>query len=288
VTPAELADLVISAVSAAVDAGELAVEPPSTVTLERPKNKEHGDYATNAALQLAKPAGKPSLEVAQILAARLADHAGIESVDVAGPGFLNITLSSAAQGELARLIVESGKTYGRTDTLAGRINVEFISANPPALHLGHRMGGRRRRDASPRAAGAEISREFISDRGAQMDKFGASLRAAAPGGRCQDGYHGAYIVDLARQIVGDKPEILDLPYEERSPRSAEGYLASSLSSRPCLTTSTHLTFGSPSGRSMQQRVAHSIEVLREKGHVYEQDGALWMRTTDFGDDGTGC
>ncbi|HEY3200946.1 MAG TPA: arginine--tRNA ligase, partial [Actinomycetes bacterium] len=136
-TPAELADLVISAVRAAVDAGELAVEPPASVTVERPKNKEHGDYATNAALQLARPAGKPPREVAQILAARLADHAGIESVDVAGPGFLNITLSSAAQGELARLIVGSGKTYGRTDTLRGqRINVEFISANPTGpLHL---------------------------------------------------------------------------------------------------------------------------------------------------------
>src|SRR5262245_20379773 len=114
VTPAELADLVISAVRAAVDAGELAVEPPSAVTVERPKNKEHGDYATNAALQLAKPAGKNPREVARILAARIGDHTGIETVDIAGPGFLNITLSSAAHGELARLIVESGKTYGQT------------------------------------------------------------------------------------------------------------------------------------------------------------------------------
>ena len=293
VTPAELADLVISAVRAAVDAGELAVEPPSTVTLERPKNKEHGDYATNAALQLAKPAGKPSLEVAQILAARLADHAGIESVDVAGPGFLNITLSSAAQGELARLIVESGKMYGRTDTLAGqRINVEFISANPTGpLHLGHTRWAAVG-DAMARvleAASAEISREFyINDRGAQMDKFGASLRAPAHGRAVpEDGYHGAYIVDLARQIVSDKPEILDLPYEEQLAAFREEGYARQLAEQQAVLDDfrTHFDVWF-SERTLHDsgRVAHSIEVLREKGHVYEQDGALWMRTTDFGDD----
>jgi arginyl-tRNA synthetase len=293
VTPAELADLVISAVRAAVAAGELAVEPPSAVTVERPRNKEHGDYATNAALQLAKPAGKSPREVAQILATRLAGNAGIDNVDVAGPGFLNITLSSAAQGELARLIVESGRTYGRTDTLVGhRINVEFISANPTGpLHLGHTRWAAVG-DAIARvleAAGAEISREFyINDRGAQMDKFAASLRAAAHGRAVpEDGYHGAYIGELARQIVSDKPEILDLPYEEQlAAFREEGYARQLVEQQAVLDDfRTHFDVWF-SERTLHDsgRVAHGIEVLREKGHLYERDGALWMRTTDFGDD----
>jgi arginyl-tRNA synthetase len=139
VTPSDVSAAVIAAVRAAVTAGELTVDVPSAVTVERPRNKDHGDYATNTALQLAKPAGRPPREVAEVIAARLRDHPGIEGVDIAGPGFLNIRLSHGAQGELARTIVTAGGDYGHSDTLAKeRVNLEFVSANPTGpVHLGH-------------------------------------------------------------------------------------------------------------------------------------------------------
>lgn len=292
-TPEILADLVVAAAREAVDAGELAVEPPATVTVERPRNREHGDYATNVAMQLAKAAGKPPRAVAEIIGARLAKHEGIERVDVAGPGFLNITLSSAAQGRLARQIVEAAEHYGRTDRLKGlRINVEFVSANPTGpLHLGHirwaAVG-----DAIARvlaAAGADVVREFyINDRGSQMDRFGASIRAAAHGEPIpEDGYHGDYITDLAAQIVQDKPEILKLPYDEQlAAFREEGYARQIEEQRRVLHEfRTDFDVWSSERRLYESgRVAHGIEVLREQGHLYEKDGALWMRTTDFGDD----
>lgn len=263
------------------------------MTVERPKIKEHGDYATNVAMQLAKAARKSPREVALIIAARLAEHDGIENVDVAGPGFLNITLSSAAQGEIARVIVQAGEGYGHSDTLSGqKINVEFISANPTGpLHLGHTRWAAVG-DAIARvlkAAGAEVSREFyINDRGAQMDKFGASLRAAAHGRPVpEDGYHGAYIGELAQQIVRDRPEILDLPYEEQlAAFRAEGYARQLAEQQAVLADfRTHFdVWFSERALHDSGRVAHGIEALREKGHLYEKDGALWMRTTDFGDD----
>ena len=152
-TPAELATAVRAAVQAAVDAGDLVVPVPGEVRVERPKVKEHGDYATSVALQLAKPAGKPPREVADAVAHRLREAAGVAAVDVAGPGFLNITLDSAAQGELARTVVEAGEAYGRSTELAGQhFNLEFVSANPTGpLHLGACPlggGGRRARPGS--------------------------------------------------------------------------------------------------------------------------------------------
>ena len=197
----------IAAIRAAVTAGELGVDVPATVTLERPRNKDHGDYATNAALQLAKPAGRPPREVAEIVAQRLRDQPGIDAVDVAGPGFLNIRLSQAAQGELARTIVVAGDDYGRTETLAKeRINLEFVSANPTGpVHLGHTrwaaLGDSLRRLLE--AAGADVTSEhYVNDAGSQMDKFGESLLAAARGRPTpDDGYAGDYVAD------GEKVEV---------------------------------------------------------------------------------
>ena len=138
-TPAELSTAVRAAVQAAVDAGDLAVSVPDAVKVERPKVKEHGDYATSVALQLAKPAGRPPREVAEAVAVQLRQADGVVAVDVAGPGFLNITLDSAAQGELARTVVDAGQSYGSSQVSAGhRFNLEFVSANPTGpLHLGH-------------------------------------------------------------------------------------------------------------------------------------------------------
>ena len=138
-TPDDLSDAVLAAVRAAVDSGDLTMPVPESVRIERPKVKEHGDYATSIALQLAKPAGRPPREVAEAIARQLSEAPGVARVDVAGPGFLNITLDSGAQGELARTVVTAGEAYGRTTTMAGhRFNLEFVSANPTGpLHLGH-------------------------------------------------------------------------------------------------------------------------------------------------------
>ncbi|MDQ1603914.1 MAG: arginyl-tRNA synthetase [Actinomycetota bacterium] len=292
-TPAELGDAVRACVAAAVASGELAVAPPAAVTVERPRGKDHGDYATNVALQLAGPAGRPPREVAELVAARLRDVPGVARVDVAGPGFLNITLDSAAAGELARTVVTAGSGYGQSTTLHGqRINLEFISANPTGpLHLGHTRWAAVG-DALARvlaAAGAEVAREFyVNDRGMQMDRFGASLMAAAHGLPVpEDGYHGDYIRELASSIVESVPGIRELPDEEQMAAfREEGYRRQLDEQRRVLEDfRTHFDVWS-SERTLHDSgaVERGLERLREQGHMYEQDGATWLRTTDFGDD----
>ncbi len=294
-TPEELSTAVHDVLAAAVDAGEIALSDgvPDDITVERPRNREHGDYATNVALQLAKRAGANPRALAELLAARLRQINGVEQVDVAGPGFLNITVSAAAQGELARVIVEAGARYGRGEALAGlKVNIEFISANPTGpLHLGHvrwaAVG-----DAMARvldAAGAQVAREFyINDRGTQMDLFGASIMARAQGTEVPpDGYHGGYVSDLAKAIVDEHPEFLDLPEgEQRVTFREEGYRLQLAEQQQQLDAfRTHFDVWT-SERSLHAsgKVEHGIDVLRSKGSVFESDGAVWMRTTDFGDD----
>jgi arginyl-tRNA synthetase len=293
VTPAELADAVLAAVRTAVEAGDLTVTPPTEIKIERPKVKAHGDYATSVALQLAKPAGRPPREVAEAIAGPLRATGGVAAVDVAGPGFLNITLDSAAQGELARTIVTAGERYGHTDTLHGqRVDLEFISANPTGpLHLGHTrwaaVGDALGRVLS--AAGADVTREFyVNDRGAQMDRFGASLMAAAHGRPVpEDGYHGDYVSDLAKQIVTDDPSITDLPEDEQLVAFREQGLQRQLADQRQVLDDfrTHFDVWA-SERALHESgaVEHGLAKLREQGHVFEQDGAMWLRTTDFGDD----
>ena len=191
------------ALAGLVSAGTLSIDVPAEVHIERPKSREHGDYATNIALALAKQAGVAPRVIAELFAAELAKTDGIASAEVAGPGFINITLDTAAQGEVARRIIEAGEAFGHGDALAGRsVNVEFISANPTGpLHLGHTRWAAVG-DALARvltAAGATVAKEFyINDRGVQMDKFGASVMAAAHGRPIpEDGYQGGYILDLA-------------------------------------------------------------------------------------------
>jgi len=295
VTPEQLSAAVREALTAAVDAGEVSIVDgvPRQVTVERPRSRDHGDYATNVALQLAKKTGMGPRVLAELLASRLRDIEGVAEVDVAGPGFLNITVSAAAQGELARTVVEAGDGYGHSDILGGsRINIEFISANPTGpLHLGHvrwaAVG-----DAIGRvldAAGAELTREFyINDRGAQMDLFGASIFAHVHGLEVPpDGYHGAYVSELAKAIVTQQPDLLKLPEDDqRTAFREEGYRLQLAEQRAELSEfRTHFDVWT-SERTLheQGRVAHGIEVLRTKGHVFESDGALWLRTTDFGDD----
>ncbi len=222
-TPEQLSTAIVGVLATLTDQGDLALSGgvPSSVTVERPRQKGHGDYATNVALQLAKQAGANPRALAELIQTGLKAVEGIADVEIAGPGFLNITVDAGAQGIVAAQIVAEGAVYGRTETLGGqKIDVEFISANPTGpLHLGHTrwavVG-----DAISRvleAAGAAVTREFyINDRGNQMNLFGASIEAAALGRPTpENGYHGGYIQDLAREIVAADPGIVDLPEEER-------------------------------------------------------------------------
>ncbi len=293
-TPEQLSDRLVSVLADLRDHGLLDLEAvPTSVTVERPRVKEHGDYATNVALQLGKRAGTTPKALAELVAQRLRSAPGVSGVDIAGPGFLNITVDRSSQGELATRVVEAGTGYGRGDALVGqRVNVEFVSANPTGpLHLGHTRWAAVG-DALARvmaAAGAEVAREFyVNDRGSQMDKFAASLEAAADGRPVpEDGYHGDYVVDLAKAVVADEPGIRDLPEEERLVAFREaGYRAQLADQqRQLQELRTHFDVWF-SERSLfdEGKVEHGLEVLQKQGHTYVEAGALWMRTTDFGDD----
>jgi arginyl-tRNA synthetase len=282
-----------AALERAFKAGSLSGQIPATIKLERPKDRDHGDYATSIALQLAKPAGKNPRDVAQIICDLLAGTDGISQVDIAGPGFINITLNRANQAELVTTILKATKDYGKGSALAGvRINLEFISANPTGpLHLGHTrwaaVGDSLGRVLS--AAGADVKREFyINDRGNQMDLFGASVEAAALGNPIpEDGYKGAYIADLAKEVVASNASITSLPEGERHPAFLEAAYALQLKDQQRVldTFGTHFDVWF-SERSLhdQGAVEHGLEKLRKQGHVFEEEGAIWLRTTDFGDD----
>ncbi|MDQ1685969.1 MAG: arginyl-tRNA synthetase [Frankiaceae bacterium] len=292
-TPADVSAAVVAAIRAAAAAGELAVDVPDAVTVERPKNRDHGDYATNAALQLAKPAGRPPREVAEILAAHLRNQPGIAGVDVAGPGFLNLRLDGAAQGELVRTIVLAGHDYGRSTTMEKeRIYLEFVSANPTGpVHLGHTrwaaLGDALRRLLE--AAGAEVAAEhYINDAGVQMQLFAESLLASACGEPTpQDGYAGEYIADVAAAVVAERPDIVDLPHDEAVAEFRRLGYAAMLRDMQTSLARFGVEFDvwfSETGMHDSGAVARAIDTLRTQGHVYDADGAVWLRTTDFGDD----
>jgi arginyl-tRNA synthetase len=288
-----LAAQIQGAISRAIERGELIGEVPKAIPLERPKNRDHGDYASSIALQLAKPAGKNPREVAELLKKDLEQLPEVAEVNIAGPGFINITLNRASQADLVRTILTAQSGYGRGSALAGvKINLEFISANPTGpLHLGHTrwaaVGDALGRVLS--AAGATVTREFyINDRGNQMDLFGQSVQAAALGEAIpEDGYQGDYIKDLATAVVSQNSSITNLPAAERLTafREAAYQLQLKDQQRVLDTFRTHFDIWF-SERSLHDggSVEHGLEKLRKQGHVFEIDGATWLRTTDFGDD----
>jgi arginyl-tRNA synthetase len=295
VTPEQLAEIILHSLTTLADDGTITVDGglPGELTVERPKNPEHGDYATNVAMQLGKRAGIPPRQFAELLAVQLRDHPAITAAEIAGPGFINLRVAADAQGRVAAAILEAGVAYGRSDSLKGRtINLEFISANPTGpLHLGHTrwaaVGDALARVLS--AAGAVVTREFyVNDRGAQMDRFGASLMAAANGRPIpEDGYHGEYILDLAKAIATDVPGITELPEAEQVVAFREAGYDRQLNEQQAQLEHFRTKFDVwTSERSLHEQdgVGHAIEKLREQGHLYEADDALWMRTTDFGDD----
>jgi arginyl-tRNA synthetase len=295
-TPEDLAGHVLQAARNAVAAGAVSLDVsalPTDIKVERPKQREHGDWATSVALQLAKPAGVAPRVVADAIAVELRKVSGVSSVDVAGPGFINITLDAGAAGELARAIVTAGSHYGRAEKPSGEtINVEFISANPTGpLHLGHTRWAAVG-DALARvleAAGAKVAREFyINDRGVQMDKFGTSVMEVANGRPVpEDGYHGAYIGDLAREIVAVHPEYLSLPADEQMIAFREAAYALQLQQQKDVLKTFNTVFDVwYSERTLHESgaVERGFAQLRAHGHMFDQDGAVWLRTTDFDDD----
>ena len=292
-TPDELSSAIRAAVARAVDSGAFTAEVPAEIVIERPKNRAHGDYASNLALRLASSAGKPPREVADAIAKQLQDQAGIAAVDVAGPGFLNITLDAGSLGELARTIVDTGPVYGHGDALAGvRINLEFVSANPTGpVHIGGvrwaAVGDSLARILT--ANGAEVSREYyFNDHGVQIDRFARSLLAAALGEPAPEGgYASSYIAETAAAIVAEQPGITSLPREQ----AQEAFRARGVELMFAEIKASMHSFGVDFDVYFHENSLHesgavnrAIARLREQGRIFEVDGAVWLRTTDFGDD----
>ena len=294
----KVASAILNALELAEKTGLINCQLPEQIILDRPKNRDHGDYATSIALTLAKAANLQPRVIAEVIIKTLNENnllvpAGISKVEIAGPGFINITLESASQGSVVIEILTAGKKYGQGQSLAGKkINLEFVSANPTGpIHLGHTrwaaVGDSLGRVLS--AAGAQVSREFyVNDRGNQMDLFGQSLRAAALGiDRPENGYHGEYIADLASEIVKVNPEFTKLDEESSTVAFREaGYkLQLDLQRQVLENFGTHFdTWFSERSLYENNFFNHTLDKLKSNGHVYEEEGAIWLRTTDFGDD----
>jgi arginyl-tRNA synthetase len=294
VTPADLAELLKTTATAVLAEHGLDTSAlPATVTVERPRNPEHGDYATNVALQLGKRVGANPRELAGWLAEALADQDGIASAEVAGPGFVNLRIQASAQGVIVNNVLAAGPNYGDSEALKGQyINIEFVSANPTGpIHI----GGTRWAavgDALGRlltTQGAQVVREYyFNDHGTQIDRFTSSLIAAAKGEPTpDDGYAGDYIKEIAARVLAKDPDALSLPDDEmRETFRAIGvdlmftHIKQSLHDFGTdFDVYTHEDSMHSSGR-----VEQAIAKLREAGSIYRKDGAVWLRTTDFGDD----
>jgi arginyl-tRNA synthetase len=267
---------------------------PEEIRLERPKNRDHGDYATSVALALAKTLAKPPREIAGALVESLTGNPLIEKLEIAGPGFINFTLHISSHAEVIKEIIAKGEKFGESAILTGtRINLEFISANPTGpIHLGHTrwaaVGDALGRVLS--AAGADVVHEFyINDRGVQMDLFGQSLRASALGiARPEDGYQGGYIDEMAAEIDKAHPEFKELDEEESNRAFREaGYQLQLAEQKRVLhdfRTRMDIWFSERELHQGESALEKTIEKLRSQGHLFEEEGALWLRTSTFGDD----
>ncbi len=293
-TPEQLSLAIVQALGSLVASGKLPqFELPSEVVIERPKNRDHGDWASNVAMQFASKAQVKPREFADALALELQGVDGVEKVEVAGPGFLNIFVSDSAAAQLAKQIVEAGDDYGKSAELAGiKLNLEFVSANPTGpIHLGGTrwaaVGDSLARVLQ--AAGAEVTREYyFNDHGAQIDRFARSLLARAKGEPApEDGYAGQYIEEIAQQVLALKPDTLSLPDAD----AQEVFRATGVELMFEQIRSSLHEFGVDFDVYFHEnslyesgQVAKSVAALREQGHIFEAEGATWLRSTTFGDD----
>ena len=293
--PAELAAAIGRILEKMQSAGTLpSAQLPAEIVVERPRNREHGDWATNAAMQLAPVFGLAPRALAELLAPEIQALEEVSKVDIAGPGFINISLNLASAGALAKTIVEAGARYGEGATLKGlKMNLEFVSANPAGpIH----MGGTRWAAAGDSLArllefqGADVTREYyFNDHGEQIDRFARSLIARAKGLPApEDGYGGDYIEEIANQVIAKSgKDILSLPDDE----AQEEFRALGVELMfEQIKQSLH-EFGvdfdvyfHENSLHESDAVAKAIKRLRELGHVFDQDGAVWLRSTEFGDD----
>jgi arginyl-tRNA synthetase len=294
VTPAALADLVrSSAVQVLAARGVDDAVLPEQVTIERPRNPDHGDYATNLALQVAKKAGLKPRDFAEALAEAVSAADGVASAEVAGPGFLNFRLAAAAQGDIVRQVLDAGAAYGRGDALAGtRINLEFVSANPTGpIHL----GGTRWAavgDALGRVLGAQggdVTREYyFNDAGAQIDRFVRSLVAAAKGDPApEDGYAGGYINDIAANVLKREPSALSMPEQQRHETFRRIGIEQMFGE---IKQSLH-EFGTDFDVYFHENSLHesgavdaAVQQLKDSGNLYFDEGAWWLKSSEYGDD----
>jgi arginyl-tRNA synthetase len=294
VTPAKLAETVLAAAHAVLADRDLDTSVlPTSTTVERPRNPEHGDYASTLALSIAKRVGLAPRDLAQALADRLAAEPAILAVEIAGPGFLNIRLDASATGEVARLVVAQGDQYGSNDALAGQnVNLEFVSANPTGpVHIGGvrwaAVGDALARLL--RASGASVGTEYyFNDAGSQIDRFAQSLLAAAKGlPTPEDGYGGQYIADLAAQILTKHPDVLTKPPGE----AQETFRVEGVALMFDEIKASLAGFGVHFDVYFNEKDLHdrgeltqALDRLTKQGHTFEADDAIWLRTTDFGDD----
>ena len=294
-TPAELAVAIRGILEQMQADGSLAAaELPSEIVVERPKNREHGDWATNAAMQLSSIFGLTPRAFAELLAPRIQALEEVSNVEIAGPGFINITLNLASAGMLAKTIVDAGASYGQGQSLAGlRMNLEFVSANPTGpIH----MGGTRWAAVGDSLArvlasqGAEVTREYyFNDHGEQIDRFARSLLARAKGLPApEDGYGGEYIQQIADAVMASSSsDILKLSDED----AQEAFRAAGVELMFGEIRQSLHEFGVDFDVYFHENSLHeskavekAITRLRELGHVFDEDGAIWLRSTDFGDD----
>lgn len=293
-TPEELSQAIDGVLAEALAAGDLTLqegEALPAVRVERPKNRDHGDWATNIALQISKKVGRNPREVAQVLAGRIGEIKGVSSVDIAGPGFLNIVLDAAAAGELAKTIVEQGSAFGTGDSLAGKtINLEFVSANPTGpIHLGGTrwaaVGDSLARILE--AQGAKIVREYyFNDHGNQIDRFARSLLARAKNEEApEDGYGGEYITDIANRVLEARPDALTAedPQEVFRAEGVEFMFEDIKQSLHEFGVDFDVYFHENS-LFESGRVEELLEKLKSSENLYLKDGAWWLKSTDYGDD----
>jgi arginyl-tRNA synthetase len=299
VIQAQLAAALRDALASAQNAGALPPGDYPPVQLERPGKRENGDWATGIALQSAKAARMKPREIADVLVANLTTPETVAKVEIAGPGFINFFLTHAWLTGIVREIERAGEAWGRIDAAEPEhVQVEFVSANPTGpLHLGHgrwaAIGDSLGNVLS--AAGHEVAREFyINDHGRQIELFGRSLAArylqlhGKPAEIPEGGYNGNYLIGLAQQIsdeVGDR-YVAATDDERVAFFRREGVARMEAHQREVLERFgvTYDVWFSETSLHTEGAVQRVIAYLRELGHVYERDDALWLRTTDFGDD----
>jgi arginyl-tRNA synthetase len=294
-TPEQLSSAILNALSQLMAEGGLAkADLPAAVVVERPKNRDHGDWATNVAMQLGKSFGMTPRQFAEILALKLETVEGISKVEIAGPGFINLFVSTGASASLVKTIVDQGADFGRGDSLVGvKLNLEFVSANPTGpIHL----GGTRWAAVGDSLArifdfcGAEVTREYyFNDHGGQIDRFARSLVAAAKNEPApEDGYSGQYIFDIAKTVMDQAgKDLLSLESDE----TQEAFRSAGVELMFAQIRQSLHDFGVDFDVFFHENslyesgaVERSILRLGEKGHTFVDEGATWLRSSTFGDD----